>query len=173
MSVELAYSQKQLTLAVNLAALLGWACVAVPMAMQSDLGVLLLAAIFGLPIAFLCCWVIGAPILRYAMRREIGGLEAMGWGGVIALLIALVGIAIKLFLGMMESANPNSHSQIGGGDYVQEIDGILTAYGWLVLGRSTMIFVGEGVCVALFVWWVIGKPISRGDQQVRQQQQNP
>lgn len=168
----MAYSYKQWLLAVNLAAPLGWACVAVPMAMQSNLGVLLLAAIIGLPIAFLCCWVIGAPILRHVMRREIGWLEAMGWGGVIALLIALVGIAIKLHLGWLQSINPNIGSQIGGGEYVLEKDGILTAYGWLMLGRSTMIFVAEGACVALFIWWVVGKPTSRREQQVGQQQQN-
>jgi hypothetical protein len=152
------YSQKQFSRAVNLSAVLGWACVAVPMALQSNLGVLIWAAIIGLPISFLCCWVIGAPVLKRIMQKEISVFGAALGGGLIAFLIALVSIVLGRYRGWRQSLNPNVGSQLGGGEYIREVDGILTAYGWLMLGKSTAMFVAAGVFVALIVRLYIGKP---------------
>lgn len=165
MSDNPAYSRKQLSRAVNLSAVLGWACISIPMALQSNIGLLIWAAIVGLPIAFLCCWLIGAPILKFAFKKEISWLGAIGWGSTIAFVIALVSIALGRYRGWRQSINPNSYSQWGGGEYVREVDGILTAYGWLMLGKSTLIFVGMGAFVALLVWWIVGKPTDSSDAE--------
>ncbi|MEM8750742.1 MAG: hypothetical protein AAGF28_10595 [Pseudomonadota bacterium] len=159
MSHNLAYSRKQLTRAVNLSAFLGWACVSIPLSLQSNIGVLIWAAVIGLPIAFLCCWLIGAPILKRAMKKKISWLGAICWGSAIAFVIALIGIAFGRYRGWRQSTNPNFNSQLGGGEYVREVDGILTTYGWLMLGKSTFMFVSMGAFVALLVWWIVGKPI--------------
>ncbi|MEM8553213.1 MAG: hypothetical protein AAGF71_00160 [Pseudomonadota bacterium] len=158
MSTKLAYSRKQLVRAVNLSALLGWACISIPIALQSNIGVLIWAAILGLPIAFLCCWLIGAPILKYAMKKEMGWLGAIYWGGAIAFVIAIVSIALGRHRGWRQSLDPNFYFQFGGGEYVREVDGMLTSYGWLMLGKSTLMFVSMGAIVGLLVWWIVRNP---------------
>ena len=92
------------------------------------------------------------------MRREIGWFGAILWGGSIAFVIALVSIGLGRYRGWRQSINPNFNSRIGGGEYVSEVDGILTAYGWLILGQRTLVFVALGALVALVVRWIIGKP---------------
>lgn len=52
--------------------------------------------------------------------------------------------------------DPNSYSQVGGGEFTRSIDGILTPYGWLLLGQSVAIFIAGGVAIALFLRAVIG-----------------
>ena len=141
-----------------MSALLGWTCVALPVAIESNIGVLIWVAIVGLPISFLCCWLIGAPVLKHIMRNEISWAGAVLWGGAIAFFMARAGIIIGRLLGWRQSLNPNFNSQIGGGDYIREVDGILTTYGWLILGKSTIMFVALGAAVALLVRWRIGKP---------------
>ncbi len=88
------YSRRQWALAVNLAALLGWAAVVLPDAVDSGWRLLAWSAIVGLPIAFLACWAIAAPILRRVMRRPVSWARAAGWGAVVSGLIAGVGVAI-------------------------------------------------------------------------------
>ncbi|MDC0656551.1 hypothetical protein N6L27_00895 [Leisingera sp. SS27] len=158
MADELAYSRRQLATAVNLSALLGWTGIALPLSFEIGVGILPWAAAIGLPISFFCCWLIAAPIFRRIMRKEISCFRAAFWGGAIALFMALVSIVAGRFRGWMKSLDPNYSSQLGGGDYVREIDGILTAYGWLMLAKSTAVFVALGVIVALAVRCWIGKP---------------
>lgn len=155
MDAQRAYSRRQWALAVNASAVLGWFSVVWPALLEPK--ILLPAAIIGLPIAFLACWCVAAPILWRIMLRPISWLGAIRWGSTISASIALVGIAIGRLYGWMESVNPDISSQIGGGIYVQEIDGILTPYGWLLLARNTIWFVLGGVAVALLIRGLIGR----------------
>ena len=148
------YSREQWIKAVNSSALLGWALVVVPMAVwNGSLAIVIFGAIFGLPIAYFCCWVIGAPVLKRVMQNEITWMAAAKWGAVISFLIALLSIAVGRYNGWLRSTNPNFGSYSG-----REIDGILTAYGWLLLAQSTALFVLAGTVVGLLVRWRIGAP---------------
>ena len=161
MNNDQAYSRAQWVRAVNLSALIGWACVAIPMTALSGLSVIIYAVIFGLPISFLCCWVIGAPILKYVMRREITWIRAVLWGGGVALIISLSGTAINRYRGWRQSLDPMLDTNFTSGRKgLVEVDGFLTAYGWLMVAQSTLIFVALGMFVALVVWMFIGNPAS-------------
>ncbi len=158
MALHQAYTRKQWVRAVNLSALFGWAGVVAPK--TSDLRTLFLVALIGLPIAFISTWTVGAPILHRLMRSNITWLRAAGWGAAIALLMSLIFIAFERYLEWRQSINLKSYSQRGGGDYVREIDGILTAYGWAMQAKSTAMFVLTGVLVGLMVRLVIGPSAS-------------
>ncbi len=150
------YTRKDWHWAVNLSALVGWAVVSAPFVLGSGFAIIPWAAGFGLPIAFLICWLIVAPALERVMRKPVTWLRAIGWGIVVSALIALVSVAIGRLLGLIQFMNPNSYSQLGGGDAIQSVDGILTAYGWWVLGQRTMIFIVFGVFIALIIRLIIG-----------------
>jgi hypothetical protein len=158
-----AYTRSQQTLAINLSAFLGWLAVSVTItsgmgggSLSNTLGLMIWAAVTGLPIALATSWLIGAPILKHAMRSSITWVGAAFWGGIITFLIALLSIVVGRFRGWMQSINPNSFSQLGGGDKVREVDGILTPYGWWLLAQTTSLFVLAGVVIALIVRAVIG-----------------
>ena len=143
---------------MNLAALIGWACIAIPLAILSNIFVLVYAAIFGLPVSFLCCWVIGAPILKYLMRNEITWGKAASWGGGIALLISLLGTVARLYMNLRETLIPGLTLFVDANTYARQNDGSLSAYDWLTLATPTLIFVTIGVLVASLVWAFIGEP---------------
>ncbi len=154
-----AYSHRDWVRAVNLSGVLGWLFVSAPItwgtsggSLLNFLGLMVWAAAIGLPIAFGASWVISAPILKRIMRKKITWIGAAVWGGLVTFLIALVSIAIGRLYGLMGSAS----FQLGGGDKIREVDGILTAYGWLMLGQRTAVFVAVGVMIALLVRAVIG-----------------
>lgn len=158
-NAEHAYTRKQWKRAVNLSAVLGWLVIAVPISAGTSnggllqfFGIMLWAAAIGLPIAFLACWLISAPMLKRLMRKNISWFQAVLWGGIITFLIALASIAIGRLRGL---ANMQP-SQLGGGDKVREIDGILTSYGWLLVAQNTVMFVAAGVAIALIVRFAIG-----------------
>ena len=151
------FSRKQWVRAVNLSALMAWALISIPMTAATGLSLLVYAAIFGLPISFFCCWLIGAPILRRVMRKRVSALKAAITGGTVALSIAFLSIVVGRINGWKQSLDPQS-SFVRGGKHVLEVDGILTGYGWLVVAQTSAIFVVLGVIVALFVWFAIGEP---------------
>lgn len=72
-----AYTRRNLRNAVNLSAVLGWLLVSTSIIGEGGFrfilepGLWIIAAILGLPIAFLACWLIVAPILKRVMRRPI------------------------------------------------------------------------------------------------------
>ena len=162
-TAEHAYTRKQWKRAVNLSAILGWLSMAVPFSagmgsagLAQFFGIMIWAAAIGLPIAFIASWLISAPILNRLMRKNISWFQAAVWGGAITFLIALASIAIGRFRGWRQSLDPSSFSQLGGGDKVREIDGILTPYGWLNLAQNTAIFVAIGIVISLVVRFAIG-----------------
>lgn len=154
MSQTEASDRKDLRKAVNSAAFLGWLGVSLPSLFQNPFG--LWVAVFGLPIAYAACWLIGAPILRWLMKRPISSFSAGTWGAVIATIIVAISIAIGRYQGWRQSQNPNFYSQIGGGDFVRSVDGILTPYGWWVLAQNSVQFILLGAAIALMVRWRIG-----------------
>ncbi|WP_439111517.1 hypothetical protein [Lentibacter sp.] len=158
-----AYSHRDWVRAVNLSGVLGWLFVSAPItwgisngSLLNFLGLMVWAAAIGLPIAFGASWLVSAPILKRVMHNKITWARAAVWGGAITFLIALFSTVIGRLYGLMQSMNPNSSSQLGGGDKIREVDGILTAYGWLMLGQRTAVFVAAGVLIALLVRAVIG-----------------
>ncbi|MEP3636479.1 MAG: hypothetical protein ABJN14_04370 [Paracoccaceae bacterium] len=158
------YSRKQWVRAVNLSALFGWAISTLPLVMLTGPATLIYGVIFGLPIAFLCCWVIGAPILNRLMRHEITLGRAAFWGGLIALLFSLLWTAVERYRGWQASLDPSRSTNFSGGTgfnggfVVTEFNGILTTYGWLMVVQSTLVFTAVGVFVAVLVRSLIGKP---------------
>ncbi|MEO9820372.1 MAG: hypothetical protein ABJ370_16310 [Paracoccaceae bacterium] len=170
MANKLVYSRKQWAKAVNLSALFGWACVTVPLVVLIGPAALVYGAIYGLPISFLCCWIIGAPILNYLMRHEITVGWAAFWGGSIALLLSLLWIAVERYQGWQASLDPSSDTNFSGGTgsngrfVITEVDGFLTTYSWLMVGKSTLIFTAIGVLVAVLVRSFVGEPHARSDE---------
>lgn len=162
-NIEHPYTRKQWKRAVNLSAVLGWLVIAVSISAGTSnagllqfVGIMIWAATVGLPIAFLASWLVSAPILKRLMRKNVSWFQAVLWGGAITFLIALTSIAIGRFRGWMQSVDSSSFSQIGGGDKIREIDGILTSYGWLILAQNTAMFVAAGMVIALVVRLAIG-----------------
>ena len=155
MTKKFAYSVKQTKLAINLSAILGWAAVALPICFSNP-SLLIPSAILGLPIAFVASWVVAAPVMKRLMKNSVSWFAAARWGGTIAFYIALISIFLGRIRGCQQRNDQTSFSQYGGGDYVREIDGVLTNYGWLYLGQSTLIFVFIGVCIALVLRLIIG-----------------
>ena len=153
------YSRKQWIQAVNLSAFLSYfAAVGVPSVLSANPGGIIGGAILGVPFAMLCCWVVGAPILKRVMQREISWISSASWGAAIAAVLATLNIAIGRYSGWRQSNNPNFNSRIGGDGYVRSIDGILTPYGWQVLVQNTVIFIATGAVIAIVVKWLVGKP---------------
>lgn len=150
------YSRQELNRAINLASVLGWFAYVLPLIIDARFGLLLFAAIIGLPIAFASCWVIGRPILKRLMRKPVSWVSASLFGGIVSFVIAAVGILLGRINGYRISKDPNFSSRIGGGEFTQSVDGILTPYGWLILAQNTAIFVIWGIIVALIVRAVIG-----------------
>ena len=151
-----AYTHQQWVIAVNLSALLGWLGYVCFFCTRFDTGFLMMVALFGLPIAFVTSWLIGAPILRRAMKNSISWRGAALGGGAAAGIMIGFSIVIGRLLGWMQSLDDSHFSQIGGGDYVQSIDGILTPYGWTLLAISSVQFIAMGVLVGLALRALIG-----------------
>lgn len=151
------YTWSDWALAVTLSAILGWAFVMAPLIVHGGVGILILGALFGLPIAFLACLCIAAPILKLLMRRPISWRRAAVWGAVISAVMKAIDVAYSRYHGWRESQDDSVFSRYGGGDYVQSIDGILTPYGWWVLAQNSVIFVLKGMMVALIIRAVIGE----------------
>ena len=154
------YSDRDRNKALILAALLGWTGVTVLTlaGLDRSLALFLLPffAVFGLPVSFFATFFVGGPIVERFMRRPIGWGRAAAGGAYIAAIVAAFPIAITRLKGFLDSYDPNYNSQLGGGDFVIEVDGILTPYGWLVLAQVTGIFIALGAIVGLLIRLVIG-----------------
>lgn len=152
-------------LAVNLAAVLGWALIVGPYTLPGGLGALLPAAFFGLPIAFVACWAFGAPMLWHITRKSVGWFAAAGWGAAIAAMMTLPGFAIARYQRWQLSSDPALRSRFGAGSHPRQMDGILAPYDWLIPTQSTVRFVLIGALVALMVRWIVGPGSSATDDR--------
>jgi hypothetical protein len=146
--------------AIILSALLGWTGVtAMELGGGTRSQILFYFPFFagiGLPVAFLATWFIGGPIIRRIMRRPVGWLRAAAGGACVAAIIAAISIVIGRLNGLRIYHDPSYNFQLGGGDYVREVDGILTAYGWQIVAQNSLVFVAIGAVVGLLVRAVIG-----------------
>jgi hypothetical protein len=162
MNAPRAYRRRDFVAAIIISAVLGWVAITAWVLMPGEapvsqkIALLPWAAVIGLPIAFVACWAVAGPILWRLMQRPISWRRAAGWGALTALAIAGVGLVIDRINGWRVSVDPNSSYQIGGGDFVQEIDGVLTPYGWLVEAQGFLGYVLIGTIVALVVRLIIG-----------------
>jgi hypothetical protein len=128
------YTRSQFARAVNLAALMGWAAVTVPIAFTTLNPLLWLASIvIGLPIAFALCWLIGAPVLKLIMRKEVSWAAAVLWSMIISALI----LSIQL-------------------PFIYSISGTLTRYDWRVMIGDLPAFLLKGMVIGVVVRWAIG-----------------
>lgn len=155
-----AYSHKDWIRAVNSSALLGWVIFTAPFlfgagagTMVDFFGVFVLAAVYGLPIAFFTSWIIAGPILARIMRHKVTWIGAALWGACISFLLAFVIIVIALLI-WIEWSDSDGNFQVGVGN-IQQVNGILEAFGWLPL-LLTAIFVAIGIFIALVLRTLIG-----------------
>ena len=151
-----AYTKRDWRQAVNASAFFGWLLISAPFVFQVGIGLIPWVAAIGLPIAFISCWVIAAPMLWYAMRKPISWLLAVAWGATISATMAVVYIVASRLNGLRISQDPTYDFQLGGGKFIREIDGILTPYGWWVLLQNTALFIIFGVLVGLLIRAIIG-----------------
>jgi len=165
-----AYSKMQFVAAVLIASLLGWVSVAAPfvasyilrqghvspLVLSGASSLALAAALVGIPIALVACWAVAGPILWRVMERPVTWCRAALWGAVIATIMVVAAVAIARLNGLRSYFDPTFDFQIGGGDFVQEIDGILTPFGWLLTARDGLTFVLCGVAIALVIRGIVG-----------------
>ena len=151
-----AYSGRQFVFAVCLSALLGWLYFVLPLWVQQGPMRLPIAALVGIPIALVVCWVFAAPFLWLLMARPIGWRRALRSGFMISTLMAIAGIVLARIQGWRAAHDDNSYFQLGGGDYVREVDGVLTPYGWLMTAWETLLFILAGCVAALIVRAIVG-----------------
>lgn len=154
------YTDRDRRKAQILAAIFGWAAVtAVVLAgLNSSLALFLLPffAVIGLPVSFFATFLIGGPIVERFMRRPVGWGRAAAGGALVAAVFAAIVIAFTRLKGFFDSQDPNFRSQLGGGDFVISVNGILTPYGWFLLGQITAVFVALGAVIGLLVRAAIG-----------------
>lgn len=150
-----AYSRKQWFWAVNLSAALGAIGFLVPSALQQPISALV-AFPYALIVALVVAWVFVAPLMALAMRKPRSWTDAVRWGGGTAAAIAIAGFVIAHIGRLRAQSDPTFHSRLGGGDYVREIDGVLTPYGWLIVVQNNVLFVMLGIAIALVLRAVFG-----------------
>lgn len=158
------YTRRQRIWAVLMTGLWGWAVVALPAPLVHMVGgraaqginLLFLFAVFGLPVALVVSGIFVAPILKVMMRRRVSYCRAMLWGGGTAAVLAALSIVVGRFRGWKQSQDPTFYSQIGGGDYIRSIDGILTPYGWWVTVQNSAFFVLACIFGAVVIRLIIG-----------------
>jgi|GEM_PF-3231341 len=128
------YTRSQVARAVNLAAVMGWAAVSVPVAFTTLNPPLWFASVvIGLPIAFALCWLIGAPVLKRIMRKEVSWTAAALWGIIISTLIFSVQVLFNY-----------------------SISGAPTPFGWRVMIADLAVFLLKGMMIGVVVRWAIG-----------------
>ncbi|MEM6357319.1 MAG: hypothetical protein AAF844_16780 [Pseudomonadota bacterium] len=155
-SQPLSYSKRDLAVAVHLSALLGWLSVVWPIVLALNLGMLTIAALVGMPIATLCCYLIVAPILEQLMKRPVGWRKAARWGGGVGAIFAVIYVCLDFLRRILMASDPSFSYRIGGGDQVMEIGGVLTPYGVQQLTISAVTIVASGVVIALTIRAVLG-----------------
>ena len=145
---EASYTHRDLVTAVNASALLGWVASEI---ILSGGSLLPFSFIVGMPIAFILCWSIAAPVLRAMMRSPISWLRAAVWGAGISGTFACLGIivyftAVAWFGG----------GQVGYGDFTQVSDHAVTPYGLWLLAQTAAQIMLAGTAIALIIRAKIG-----------------
>lgn len=87
----------------------------------------------------------------------------MSWGAIIAAIMAGLLIILDRYNAWQEALNSNADRIVRSGEHITEVNGSLTAYGWLLIAQPTAVFIGLGAFVALLVWCIVGEPSSLSD----------
>lgn len=144
------YSRHDFEMAGFWAAVLGWAAVTV-WTFGPYVWFYPIAAVFGLPIAYVMCWLVGAPVLRRAMQRTISFPRAAFLGAVIGASIAVVRFVFVRLMGLWAWLDDSFSFRTA-----FEIDGILTPYGWWIEAQNSMVYIAIGAGIGVAVRWWIG-----------------
>ncbi|MGB1234583.1 MAG: hypothetical protein ACPG5U_02480 [Planktomarina sp.] len=152
---EGAYTRKQWIKAVNFAAIFGTIGVLTPNILTHPLQILMLFP-YAIIVGFLISWVFISPVLLFAMQRPASYVRAGTYGGISAALVAILGFALAESNRWHVRNSSFTHNQIGGGDYIREIDGFVTPYGWQIIIQNNAAFVILGIAVGLLLRWIIG-----------------
>ena len=155
---QVSYSRGQLATAVNASALLGWCATEVVLFKGA---LLPFSLIFGMPIAFILCWSVAAPILRRVMLRPVTWLRAVVWGAGIAAIFVSLAVSPFAIASLRDLVEPIGGAQLGYGDLSRMSDGVLTPYGWWLLAQSAAQFILAGVAVALIIRAKLGPGIEQ------------
>ncbi|SFZ85710.1 hypothetical protein SAMN02983003_2879 [Devosia enhydra] len=141
-------------MAVNLSAVLGWALVTAPVVINSPyVFVLAVAALVGLPIALIVCWVLVAPTLWHVMARPLSWRRAVGWSIFVSTLLQCVGTLIIILNTAIGSRGRRLVTQQDFPTTQQEFLIVPAVMPFLV---SYAILVCGGVLIAIVVRSVIG-----------------
>jgi hypothetical protein len=151
------YTRSDRIFVISSSALIGWAYFSAKYLVGGgSIGGLPFFALFGLPVAFAVTWLIAGPILFWFIRTPVSWYGAACWGAAISGLMALLGFGLARFQGWQASQNPSWNYTIGGGDFVQDVDGVLTPYGWWIALQTALEFIMLGIVVALIIRAIIG-----------------
>ncbi|MBJ2153809.1 hypothetical protein [Paracoccus sp. IB05] len=153
MSDSPAYTRSERNQAVNLAAFLGWVVVAVPLAFTTfNPLVWVYAAVIGLPVSFVLCWLIGAPILTRIMRKPVSFVAAARWGATIAAVIYILYLCVFTFIygGTGQDRGPDLGSQF------EEANSVISV-GYVLARATPLVFFSLlGAIIGISVRWAIG-----------------
>ncbi len=155
MSDAYAYTRKEYVRAVNLSGVSACTLMlasAIPAAGWDIVGAIPFAFLFGLPIV----WITVGPILYYRMRSQVTWMAAATLGTGIGLLLVSLGFLRGQSRRRYAAENDSFNYQLGGGDFVRDIDGTLTEYGWQVLIQNNVLFVIMCLLCALIVRYSVG-----------------
>lgn len=151
-----AYTPKQFRRAVNLSAVLGLVMVIATLMLElQSVEMLFYGAIFGLPIAFLTCWIAVAPLLHIVMKHNISWVQAAIYGALITFILCAAWIGF-FHLRALYWWPSNQGSQLGYGEYLKSINGIRTVYGWKITAKSVASLMAVSAAIALVVRAIIG-----------------
>jgi hypothetical protein len=139
------YTRRDRAKAINWAALLGWAAFALEYLLRSgNFFGLVFFALYGLPISFGLVWLLAGPLVWLAMRRTVSWLGALGLGIGASGIMAGIGFTWNYWSRSQANQNPNFGYQTGGGEYVRDVDGILTLSCCRFRGHRVKVFNGTG-----------------------------
>lgn len=145
------YSNSEINLATNISAILGWSFFVVPMLRQysfSDaFAVFIFAAIFGLPLAFLFCWMLLRPILKVSLKRQLSWISAALWGLFFCLFLVLSRLVIVLVSHQIWTPSESDYTQTLGVEYhgpllfTEALEGLANSVPFIVFGGVAALIV--------------------------------
>lgn len=156
MSQSSSFSRSDYIAAVNYSGFFAWAAFEFMMAARLGFSVVPWTAAVSLPLIFGAVWVIGAPIIRRAMRTPLSYAQSAIVGIKISLLVCLLmNLGFRVYGYMfqtdiwVEGVNP-------GEKIAFELDGRLTSYGWMETLQASALFLGVGMIIGILIRMIVG-----------------
>jgi hypothetical protein len=154
------YSWWQWFWAVNLSAVFGWGIITIYIVGWPHPNEILVAAYFGLPIAFLVTWVGVAPVLLFVMYENLGWYRAAFWGAVSTVILAILRHVLVTVQGMSNLMATPYFQKMTRQEQIEIAIGKLTR---VELGSRPehVLFILLGVFTAILVRACIGPGMSK------------